>query len=504
MSAGRAAADPLFTALVLAGSRGPDDPVARAAGVAHKCLVPVAGVPMAVRVVETLAACPSVGRIALALEDPALLDDLPALRPLIAAGRCTALATGATPSLSVQRALDELPDPLPLLVTTGDHPLLTPEMVEHFCAAARTTGADLVAGLTPSSAIRKAYPDAQRTYLRFRDERYSGANLYALLGPDARRAVAFWRRVEQERKRPWRLVRAFGWRPLLGLSARAPHAGRCHGARLGHHRRAHRRGRHALRRGRDRRRQAGGSGARRDDSRPAPVRSLRVRPRTGTGDRSANRDLVPAAPAGVPNRQRLIQSWGAITMKRIGVLVCAFVLVASVAWGRSLPTVEPEKVGLSSERLQRIAQVFQQEIDQGRLPGAIVLIARKGEVAYFESFGFRDKAANAPMPKDAIFRIYSMTKPLVSVAAMILMEEGRLQLADPVSKFLPDFAELEVSVPKTDTYGKVTYTLVPAERPIDRAGPAAPYRRACATARSPAMRRSRRRTPRPASTSRMA
>ena len=215
MSAGRAAADALFTALVLAGSRGPDDPVARAAGVAHKCLVPVAGVPMAVRVVETLAACPSVGRIALTLEDPALLDDLPALRPLIAAGRCTALATAATPSLSVQRALDELPDPLPLLVTTADHPLLTPEMVEHFCAAARTTGADLVAGLTPSSVIRKAYPDAQRTYLRFRDERYSGANLYALLGPDARRAVAFWRRVEQERKRPWRLARAFGWRPLL-------------------------------------------------------------------------------------------------------------------------------------------------------------------------------------------------------------------------------------------------------------------------------------------------
>ena len=89
MSAGRGAADPPFTALVLAGSRGPDDPVARAGGVAHKCLVPVAGVPMAVRVVETLAACPSVGRIALALEDPALLDALPALRPLIAAGRCT-------------------------------------------------------------------------------------------------------------------------------------------------------------------------------------------------------------------------------------------------------------------------------------------------------------------------------------------------------------------------------------------------------------------------------
>jgi GTP:adenosylcobinamide-phosphate guanylyltransferase len=211
-----AAAPPArFTALVLAGSRGPDDPIARAAGVASKCLVLVAGVPMAVRVVETLAACPSIGRIALALEAPALLDQLPALAPLIAAGRCMALATAATPSLSVQRALNELPDPLPLLVTTGDHPLLTPEMVEHFCAAARATGADLVVGLTASTAIRTAYPDAQRTYLRFRDERYSGANLYALLGPDARRVIAFWRRVEQERKRPWRLVRAFGWRPLL-------------------------------------------------------------------------------------------------------------------------------------------------------------------------------------------------------------------------------------------------------------------------------------------------
>jgi CubicO group peptidase (beta-lactamase class C family) len=153
-------------------------------------------------------------------------------------------------------------------------------------------------------------------------------------------------------------------------------------------------------------------------------------------------------------------------MKRVSALVCVFVLMASVAWGRSLPTVEPEKVGLSSERLQRIGRVFQQEIDQGRLPGAIVLIARKGEVAYFESFGLRDPASEAPMPKDAIFRIYSMTKPLVSVAAMILMEEGRLQLADPVSKFLPEFAELQVSVPQTDAFGAVAYTRVPAERQV--------------------------------------
>jgi GTP:adenosylcobinamide-phosphate guanylyltransferase len=208
------AGETAFTALVLAGSRGPDDPVARAGGVAHKCLVPVAGAPMVVRVVEALAACPSVGRIALALEGPALLEELPALRPLIAAGRCALLQPAATPSLSVLRALDELPNALPWLVVTGDHPLLTPEIVEHFCATARASGADLAAGLTPASVIRAAYPEAQRTYLRFRDEHYSGANLYALLRPEARRAITFWRRVEQERKRPWRLVRAFGWRPL--------------------------------------------------------------------------------------------------------------------------------------------------------------------------------------------------------------------------------------------------------------------------------------------------
>ena len=160
------------------------------------------------------------------------------------------------------------------------------------------------------------------------------------------------------------------------------------------------------------------------------------------------------------------QTRGAITMKRTSALVCVLVLIASAAWGRSLPTVEPEKVGLSSERLQRIGEVLQEEIDQGRLPGAIVLIAREGEVAYFESFGLRDPASAAPMANDAIFRIYSMTKPLVSVAAMILMEEGRLQLADPVAKFLPEFADVQVSVPKTDVFGKVTYALAPPERPM--------------------------------------
>jgi CubicO group peptidase (beta-lactamase class C family) len=163
-------------------------------------------------------------------------------------------------------------------------------------------------------------------------------------------------------------------------------------------------------------------------------------------------------------------------LKRTGArLRAAFSPLASViflagtltAGAQSLEPVKPEQVGLSSERLERIGKIFNREIDQGKLPGAVVLVARKGRVAYFESFGFRDKAAGVPMTKDSLFEIYSMTKPLVSVAAMMLVEEGRLQLADPVAKFLPEFANLQVSVPKFDAAsGKVTYGLASLDRPM--------------------------------------
>ena len=203
------AGDASFTALVLAGSRGPDDPIARHCGIQHKCLAPVRGAPMLARVLQALDTSSSIGRIFVSLADPAIL---PGLAP---AARCTALISGATPGTSVLQALDEISDPLPLLITTADHPLLSAAMVDGFCAEARATGADLVAGLTDARVIRAAYPEARRTYIRFADAAYSGANLFALLTLEGRRAVAFWRRVEQERKRPWRLVRAFGLGPLL-------------------------------------------------------------------------------------------------------------------------------------------------------------------------------------------------------------------------------------------------------------------------------------------------
>lgn len=206
---------PRFTALVLAGSRGGVDPVAAYAGAQLKCLVPAGGVPMLVRVVEALLQSPEIERVLVSLPEPALLDGLPALAPHLASGRCRPVASAATPSLSVLEVMDGSPDAMPLLVTTADHALLSPAIVAAFCRGARASGADVAAGLTPSRALLAAYPESVRTFLRFRDERYSGANLFALLTPAGRKAVLFWRRVEQERKRPWRLVRAFGLRSLL-------------------------------------------------------------------------------------------------------------------------------------------------------------------------------------------------------------------------------------------------------------------------------------------------
>jgi CubicO group peptidase (beta-lactamase class C family) len=126
-----------------------------------------------------------------------------------------------------------------------------------------------------------------------------------------------------------------------------------------------------------------------------------------------------------------------------------------------LPLAAPEEIGLSSLRLARLGTVMRGEIERGRVPGAVALIARRGRLGFFESFGQRDAASGAPMPKDAIFRIYSMTKPITSVAAMMLWEEGRFLLGDPIAKYLPEFSGLEVAVARDGALERV-----PIERPI--------------------------------------
>ncbi len=110
--------------------------------------------------------------------------------------------------------------------------------------------------------------------------------------------------------------------------------------------------------------------------------------------------------------------------------------------GLGLPRADrPKEVGLSAKRLARVSATFRQDVERNIIPGAVVLIARGGRVGYAEAFGWRDREAEAPMKLDAIFRIASMTKPLTSVAAMILAEEGKLQIAAPVAEYLPELAD---------------------------------------------------------------
>jgi CubicO group peptidase (beta-lactamase class C family) len=122
---------------------------------------------------------------------------------------------------------------------------------------------------------------------------------------------------------------------------------------------------------------------------------------------------------------------------------------------------DPRSLGLSPSGLERLRRVLRREIDQKRLPGAVAMIARQGKLGFLQAFGMQDPASGAPMQIDSIFRIYSMTKPIVSVAIMMLVEEGRLFLADPLAKYVSAFADPKVAIERD---GRLD--LVPAERPI--------------------------------------
>jgi CubicO group peptidase (beta-lactamase class C family) len=142
-------------------------------------------------------------------------------------------------------------------------------------------------------------------------------------------------------------------------------------------------------------------------------------------------------------------------------------LTVALAQAQGLQAARPEQVGLSSERLARIVATLRTDVEKGTIPGAVVLVARHGKIAMFETIGMRDPGTKAPMTKDTIFRIYSMSKPITSVAAMTLLEEGRLSLADPVSKYIPALGGLKVGVEKPDpATGKPTLEIVPARRDI--------------------------------------
>ena len=198
-----------MNALILAGSRGPDDPMAKAAGVSHKALLPVAGIPMLQRVVEAIRATHGIDRTYVCIEEPRVVSEVPGLAALQRAGFLEIVPAAESPAASVAAALGRIDLAQPLLVTTGDHPLLTPAILQRFLDAA-PKDCDLAVALAPGDVVAAAYPGAIRTFYRLGGRRFSGCNLFLVRSPKVAQVAGFWRRLEGYRKRPLRLIWEIG------------------------------------------------------------------------------------------------------------------------------------------------------------------------------------------------------------------------------------------------------------------------------------------------------
>jgi CubicO group peptidase (beta-lactamase class C family) len=156
-------------------------------------------------------------------------------------------------------------------------------------------------------------------------------------------------------------------------------------------------------------------------------------------------------------------------MKTIRLLILALTATcwAGIAFAEDLAAIgRPEELGFAPDRLKRITDVYQGYVDRGELPGAVVAIARNGKVAYLQSIGYQDREKKIAMKQDAIFRLASMTKPIVSVAAMMLVEEGKLDLLTPVANILPEFKDVKVGIEENDATGKPALRLEAPRRAI--------------------------------------
>jgi CubicO group peptidase (beta-lactamase class C family) len=153
-------------------------------------------------------------------------------------------------------------------------------------------------------------------------------------------------------------------------------------------------------------------------------------------------------------------------VKRLTLAGLFCILAASIALAQAIPQASsPEEVGFLKERLDRIATWLKDDVDKKVIPGAVVMILSKGKIAYYEAFGYQDREKNIPMARNSIFRLYSMTKPVVSLGAMMLAEEGKIQIGVPVSRYLPEFKDLKVGVEKKDSAtDKVELVLEPPSR----------------------------------------
>ena len=187
--------------------------VAAASGVAHKALLTVGGTPMLARVLDALHGARSVRRVVICGSAPELAERDPVLHEIGATRPLELAPGGASPGASVALAIETLALEPPLLITTADHPLLTAATVDEFCEGSRSAAVDVTFGIVPAELVAAAFPGIRRTRYRFRDGVFCGCNLYGLLTAAGCTAPAGWMRIEQFRKRPWRMVGSLG--PLV-------------------------------------------------------------------------------------------------------------------------------------------------------------------------------------------------------------------------------------------------------------------------------------------------
>ncbi len=212
---------PQVTALLVAGRRPGVDPLAAHFGVADKALIAVAGEPMLSRVARVLADHPDVARTVVLSQQPERLLAHDGVAWMAVHPRISVLSGGNSVSAAVAGALEADPQGWPFLVTTADNVLLDADTLSAFIAGARSGGTDVAVGMVPRAVFAAAYPEARRTWLKFRGGAYSGANLFFLARPAALSAVRFWQRVESERKKVRAIAAAFGPALLLGYLLRA-------------------------------------------------------------------------------------------------------------------------------------------------------------------------------------------------------------------------------------------------------------------------------------------
>ena len=198
-----------FTSVVLAGERPGGSAFSRELGLAASVLVDVAGQSALARVIDALESSQHVSGGLLCGPAETVYRNTPEFRQILEGSSFTWMPPETGPSASALAAVERLSN-FPILLTAGDHALLTPALVDDFCSRANGKDEDIVFGLVPYAIVKEAFPETKRTVLRFRDGEFCGSNLFAILTPKGKAGPAFWSQLEADRKRPWRMARHGG------------------------------------------------------------------------------------------------------------------------------------------------------------------------------------------------------------------------------------------------------------------------------------------------------